>query len=522
MKTVVGWVGCLVGILALWVTLGAGSVSFASERAWEIESLERDLKALEQRYKEKHPDVRALRRRLERLKTEAQAESTLRRQGTVPWPQGEAMPGRGEGAGEEAVSKIRQIPMEVRDLTGLGFENWPVSTVLPLPYGWSGDTRAFRVVDGLGRTVPAQFSILSGRWADEGRRRHLMVHFMATVAASRTEGGGSGFYVLMNGALASEPFSGLLVEETPSTVTVVTGPLKFVVDRRGQEIFRGVWLDRDRSGRFEGDEALVMPQSSFLTSERRLRGEGPHGKRVIVEEAGPVRAVLRVEIPEFRRVRGDSPKAVTIWITAYAGHSFIEITTHQEIAGREDPVITQMASGSSPLRFPLALAEPVRVTVGLGDGTYLRQERGPGVFLVQDGFDRFRLYDRPGGTHLRTGRKADGFLDVSGRNHGVAAIVRDFVATWPNGIAVDADNLLTLATTSQRGTYRAPAALAATFHTGTLSGEPFRTVSVKRMALFFHSATIKPEAILRLAFLLNNTPEVSSPVWWTQGLDEGD
>lgn len=511
MNPIVRYVSSFGCTLVLGATVAVPLI-FAQSWNPHIERLEQDLKALEQRYTAKHPDVRSLRQRIERLKKEAEAEEKRKGEtgalaGTV---EGVAEPGV-RGRAEDSV----RIPLEVHDSTGWGCENYPVSTVLPLPLSGLGYTEALRVVDARGETVPAQFSFLSGRWGDEGRRRYLQVDFMASVPPSHGAAKGLARFFLTHDGGPPKPGAGLLVQETPGAVTVVTGPLKCVVDKKYVPLQMSVWLDRDGSGRFEGDEAVVVPQSTFLRAWPGSNIEGPRSVNLTVEEAGPLKAVLRAEIPLVQGGRATGSGTLTMWITAYAGARFLHITTHRVSFG---PQRNPAREGrGSELRFRLALRDPVRVTLGLAEGTFFKRERGPGLVLIQDGYDRFRLFEGPGGRYLQTGRASEGYVDVSGASHGVAAFVRRFAATWPNALGVDAENVLWVATTADRDGARArPSKKENAVKTG--SDAISQALAVKEMLLFFHDGRTESATLRKLAALFNTPPEVSSPAWSAQGL----
>jgi hypothetical protein len=405
------------------------------------------------------------------------------------------------------------VPLRVTDQSGFGFQDWPVSAIVPLPAGVRGDTGLFRVVDRLGRTVPAQFAILRGLWGDDARARFLLVHFLASAGPHRGEGTGTAEYFLTDVGPPPPMGSPLVVEETSSGVTVVTGPLKLVVDARRANLLGGVWLDRDGSGRFEGDEAVVLADRVFVSPGLGEKREDHGASRVTVEEAGPLRVVLRVDTAESQAPGSALFSSTSTWITAYAGQSFLEMRTQRKSVGKDAGAAGQSFSASFGLRYRLALRDPVQVTVGLADGSVLRQERGRGLVLIQDGFDRFRLFDRPGGTHLRTGMKADGFLDVSGATHGVTVVMRRFTETWPNGLGVDAQNILWVGTGWERDGRRPARVLRGEGAEETFSSASTGALAVKEFLLVFHGPRTDPQSLRRRAAGLGKPPPGCFAMW---------
>jgi hypothetical protein len=104
-------------------------------------------------------------------------------------------------------------------------------------------------------------------------------------------------------------------------------------------------------------------------------------------------------------------------------------------------------------------------------------------------------------------------LDVSGATHGVTAMVRHFAETWPNVIAVDAENTLRVPTGSKRMGRRTALTGRAAGGAGTPSRETAEIFTVKEIQLFFHGPRTAPEAFRRLCALFDTPPEAFSPVW---------
>ena len=146
---------------------------------------------------------------------------------------------------------IEGTVLTVKDASGVGAAGHPVTAVIPLPYGAFQATGTFRIVDGTGAPVPAQFEILNRWWASDNSLRHVVAHFAATVPAD-----GVAVYHFQTTGAGPAPARRVRVTQAGASVTVDTGVLRFVVRRDAFNLFDEVWLDRDGNGMYANDEQI--------------------------------------------------------------------------------------------------------------------------------------------------------------------------------------------------------------------------------------------------------------------------
>ena len=96
----------------------------------------------------------------------------------------------------QGASGALNVPLEVKETAGVGADGFPITVVVPLPYGEYQNVDQFRVVDSGGRTVPAQFDALNRWWGRDGSIRHVKIEFQPSVAAFTGSGTGITQYFL--------------------------------------------------------------------------------------------------------------------------------------------------------------------------------------------------------------------------------------------------------------------------------------------------------------------------------------
>jgi hypothetical protein len=356
------------------------------------------------------------------------------------------------------------ITFTVKETAGTGADEFPVSVVVPLPYGYCHSADTFRL------DVPAQVEVLN-RWAGRDNSiRHLLVHLQASAAA-----GGSASYTLSASGPPDAPAVPATVTDSGGRLEVTTGPLLFHVAREGFNILDDLYLDLNADGSFHEDEKMI--QGSGETGGVLLGfpdGAADHdaslgSPSIEIEEDGPMRVVLRAEVPARYNDAdndGDADDAgefhrhgYAVRIYAYAGKPYIKVDYQLQNSAKGPALYspdypdcvgdeTVRCGFSDPLFFramsvdlDLAFGDGADVRFGLGDGSVFRQGRGNGLVLAQDYHDTFTVRDATD-AELASGVQADGFMDVSVADRGAAAFIRNVWQTWPNGLSVDADNRL--------------------------------------------------------------------------------
>ncbi|NBC18725.1 MAG: hypothetical protein GVY18_15585, partial [Bacteroidetes bacterium] len=205
-----------------------------------------------------------------------------------------------------------QVPILVEERAGLDRRAEPVTLGIPFAEGDVSAATAMHVVDPDGQALPTQTAPMAV-WGD-GSIRWLKVTFPADADANQTAR-----YTLRPGP-APPPASLLTVENDAEVITVTTGPLRFTVHRTAFTLIDRAWLDLDGDGTFATSEQLVTPSPDGPFAERdgqRYAATSQPPSVVTVEEAGPLRAVLKIEGRHARE--GEALLKYETRIYAYAG-----------------------------------------------------------------------------------------------------------------------------------------------------------------------------------------------------------
>jgi CheY-like chemotaxis protein len=284
------------------------------------------------------------------------------------------------------------VTLTVKETAGVGALGYPVSAVVPLPYGMHQDTSAFRVAREDGTSVPAQFEVLNpplGKrslaapcgGALPGRRRRVRRRQQPAWRA-------------ITSATTAPPVAPPIpvrVEDGADAIVVDTGKIQLRIGKRPFSI---------------GTPAGPL-EATFLDARGgRQRSFAREDVVVTVEESGPLRAVIRAEALS-RWSDTDPAHGWAIRLYAYADQSFVKVDY-------------QLQNGATNVTFagPLYF-EGLELSLATGQAATPASVRaGP-------------VSTDPGTLPL-------GALDAGP----VRAMIRNFHQSWPNGLAVDADGTL--------------------------------------------------------------------------------
>ncbi|MFO8082406.1 MAG: hypothetical protein R6V07_19170 [Armatimonadota bacterium] len=328
----------------------------------------------------------------------------------------------------EISGETRQIQLTVREPTDAGRDGWPVRSGVPLPQGLLSDASAVRLLDASGAEVPVQAQATSW-WPDGISVQWLLIDFLA-----RTDAGSEAQYTLEVNAepsVAAEQTVQVQAEEIApdvapgvvrAPVEVETGALTWRLGDGGFAPFADVTAP-GRSGAEiaeDGGFELVDAEGTRFSSAH----EAP--EEIVVEQAGPLRATLRVR---GRLVSEDGAAHMRYLcrLHFYAGSPAV-----RTVFSLENDVLEPRMNRieSLQVRVPADL-EDAAFSVG-ADGDALEIEQGDR--LLQDEDFRFAVGDD-------TGHRADGWVLARRAEGALAVAVRDFWQLYPKGLTADADGL---------------------------------------------------------------------------------
>lgn len=350
------------------------------------------------------------------------------------------------------------VPINIKEVAGVGATEFPVSVVVPLPRGTFQDPRAFRLVDSNGTAVPAQFEVLNRQWARDGSIRHLLVHFAPTVAAWTGGTSGTAQYHLKDDGVSPAPATPVTVQQAADATVLQTGGLSIRVQASPFRITTPT-----------GDLALVLHDKNGAVQ----RSFDASNVTIEVEERGPMRAVLRAESPAVFNGAGNITHGWALRIYLYAGKPFVKL----------DVQLQNSASNtvfSEPLYF-----EDFAIELPTGGTAVPAEVRAETVTADPT--------NQPPGT-----------LGVGG----VQVLLRNFWQTWPNRLAVDATGKVSIDLFPAFG---AKAWQGAPSTTGLYWLEDMQHV-VKESLLYF--GALDPAELVKLGKTFQFHPVGTVPVEW--------
>ncbi|MBN2489465.1 MAG: hypothetical protein JXQ29_01260 [Planctomycetes bacterium] len=210
------------------------------------------------------------------------------------------------------------VPLRVVETFHLARQAETVTSGVPLPIELGiHRTDGLGVFDPAEREIPAQFKVLS-RWhgrADDSTRpiKWLLVSFQTDMDAS-----GERLFALRRGR-GIAPAAPVQVTDGSAGVRVDTGPLVFTVSRHSFNLLDTLQLDGRQLIR-------SLPSNGFVLRDyrgRTYRSSARAPESIVVEEAGPIRAVVRVE-----GLHSDGEETFLRYIVrihAYAGQPYVRV-----------------------------------------------------------------------------------------------------------------------------------------------------------------------------------------------------
>ncbi len=419
-------------------------------------------------------------------------------------------------AGTDAIAL--SVPIAVKEVAGIGATNWPITAVVPLPYGAYSNLAMFVLRDSSGVMVPAQFAVLN-RW--EGRDhslRHVSVQFQASVGPYTGAGTGTNVYFLKDDGPGS--FStGLTVSNETDWIIVQTGPLRFTVNKHAFNIVNEAWLDADSNGVFTASERIVNSaanQGAVLVDwQGNIRRDAERTNiTVTIEESGPLRAVIKVSSPTHFVATNNHLHGFAARIYAYAGKPWIKVDYQLQNGARNAAISWPLYFDSYRLDFGLAISNTPTLSVGLGtnlDWTGATQA----IRLAQTFHNTCVVYDAVSAP-LQTGERSDGWLDVYNAGRGVGLFTRNFWTMWPNGLRYTNDGTLTVELFPDWSCqFFATNNTGPKFFTGThWYWLDDMQATYKELLLHFHAAPLGTSDLHRLAAQFERPPVPVIPLDW--------
>jgi hypothetical protein len=322
-----------------------------------------------------------------------------------------------------ANSEAKRIPLMIEEPSGVERRAWPVTSGVPLAEGTIRDPSYARLyLDG--KELPLQTETLCRR--SDGSIKWLLLDFQIDLQANEKRR-----LVLEYGpeTKISQSQTSIDIQNDSNATTIVTGPLKFILSHSKFRPFDSVWLDLDGNGNFSKHERVTSAEGAgiILTDPQGkvFRADNTDA-RIKVEQAGPLRACIRVE--GAYATSGKNMFRYIMRIHAFKDKPYLRLF-HTFINDWPDDLMAKIKSLSLNWNLSNKDREPLRYTLGVEEGT----KRG----ILKKGLVRLhQINDQAYNVNGEyAGKRAPGWLDVSGTMFGITTAFRDFWQNYPKGLS---------------------------------------------------------------------------------------
>ena len=197
------------------------------------------------------------------------------------------------------------IPLTVKEVAGVGASGYPISTVIPLPFGQFQTVASLRVVDTAGAPVPAQIDVLNRWWGKDNSIRHVKIEFQPTVGPH-----GDRSYTLRDSGAGPVPPSPVVATDTGAHIKLSSGSQTFTIQKSPFRIMTPAGDIVATVGDLNGRSQLSFSRSDAV---------------ITIEESGPMRAVVRAEAVTRYAGPAGHVHGWAVRVYAYAGQPFLKV-----------------------------------------------------------------------------------------------------------------------------------------------------------------------------------------------------
>lgn len=325
----------------------------------------------------------------------------------------------------------------------------PIRTGIPFPYGAVSSIDNLRLENGTGTQEQfAQFDTLAS-WPD-GSVKSALVQFVTDVDANTKN-----YRVAYGANISRSDFGKSIAVTQGADTTVDTGMIKLVINDKG--LISSLWQDSNNDSQYSASEQVIDGSELFLVNAKNnleYLASRAVDSQVVVEENGPVRAVIKVT-GSMTDANGDQ---LTKYLVRYYAHldsdkldveytlidDRLEANVHSAESYR-NPTELALAISSYGMRMHyVSSGSPQYRFGGESDAVYSGTVTGEhyllqkGTFTYNNGEDMGHTFSYSG---VGTGNRAPGWMALDDGNRHMAVMVRDFWQQFPNELSVDSQNL---------------------------------------------------------------------------------
>ena len=409
------------------------------------------------------------------------------------------------------------VPITIKEGVGastLSTTGYPVSVVVPFAEGSLLDEDSLSIREG----NPCQTEILE-RWLSDGSIRHALVHFQTRLTAGEKQ-----TLNLINTGTSPKPTPSqpVGVSETSTYVQVDTGKVRFQVSKTSFNLFDQLWFDQNENGIYEASEQMIV--SSNLNGGRFVPRTGAGstqqdssrtGIQVVVEESGPVRAVVKISAPALYRSTTDHIHGFAVRIYAHAGQPFVKVDYQLQNSDstvvRSWPLYFEEMTVDLKFQFPSGIRQ---VRIGSTAKTVFNATTTPARIQQTRHYDATIQYGTNNvkeTTSYSNSAKSAAFLHLNSASSSVTVAMRNFWQTWPNGLSVDTNGKISVELFPSWSAQFVDKAISST---GLYWLQDMQHV-YKEFTLTFHKSAPSGTQLVDLASTLQFPPVASlSPSWY--------
>ena len=180
------------------------------------------------------------------------------------------------------------VKLTMRERVGLARKDEPITIGVPLPEGLVKSVGELTLKRADGRDILAEVRPVV-MWKD-GSLRWVHLYFMGDCPAS-----GKASVTLVQARAPAGQWK-LRVQDRAEAITVVTGPLKFVVRKKGFNLIDSAWVDSSGRGAFDAAHQVIAPHTRggvLVEGNTEFTTASDPDVKVVVEESGPLHVVIK-------------------------------------------------------------------------------------------------------------------------------------------------------------------------------------------------------------------------------------
>ena len=333
----------------------------------------------------------------------------------VKFVAGEPKPAKGSVARE-------QVKLSVLFSSGRGHTDWPITAGVPFPKGALGSVDHLRLLTPDGHEWPVQAKPIV-RWPDRSVKVALLDTLSLRAGALVLEYGHEVRRGQPSGAHEWLRDVKVRVRQDEHTVTLANQTTQVQFDRRASGLFTRLWYP-GKPGAFTDDGIVTrddaLPRVVIVDHDGNAYDTLGPAEGIVVEEAGPLRAVMRLDGHHTGPKGRFFTYQVRVTLHANAPHPELSYRWGNDVSTGEFAQLRSIR-----LELPLRGGEDHRFYVGTEDGAVL----GGRAAQLED--DRYQVVS-PG--QAGKGKRAPGWVVASHPKRQIGILCRHFWQLYPKAI----------------------------------------------------------------------------------------